>query len=221
MIFQWDFTENFLRPLGTFGGWFMLILGIMWIIYAAYETKRRKSFKKRKVEDWDFDITKFLKGLTYIGFIVGLLSLMSGIAGLIFNVPPSYTFPPGAGRSWFSGIILIIFGFLTFVKPANDLPLASIIGVLIASIVVIILALAVPQKVTDLIAVFVNPKIVLLIVFIIVFAIVALTAKFYTAGFMAVSKAISWPPLAVIFAIFCFIQGFLLLVLGVSISGYF
>jgi hypothetical protein len=199
----------------------MLVLGIMWIIYAAYETKRRKSFKKRKVEDWDFDITKFLKGLTYIGFIVGLLSLMCGMAGLIFNVPPSHAFPPGAGRSWFSGIILIIFGILTFVKPANDLPLASIIGVLAASVVVIILALAVPQKVEDLIAVFVNPKIVLLIVFIIVFAIVALTAKFYTKAFMTISKAISWPPLAVIFAVFCFIQGFLLLVLGVSISGYF
>ena len=60
MIFQFDFTEHILKPLGKFGGWFMLILGIIWLVYAAYETKRRKSFKKRKVEDWDFDVTKFL-----------------------------------------------------------------------------------------------------------------------------------------------------------------
>ena len=223
MIFAWDFTENFFRPLGKFGGLFMLLLGVMWIIYAIYETKRRKSFKKRKVEDWDFDITKFLKALTYIGFLVGILGLMSGLSGAFFDVPPSvaYQTTTETGRNWFTSILLIIIGFLTFVKPANDLPLASIIGVLVASILVVLLAIVIPQKAVDTIGVFVNPKIVLLVLFIIIFAIVALTAKFWTSSFMAVSKALSWPPLAIIFAIFCLIQGTLLLVVGVSISGYF
>ena len=223
MIFQFDFTEHILKPLGKFGGWFMLILGIMWLVYAAYETKRRKSFKKRKVEDWDFDVTKFLKALTYIGFIVGLLSIISGVAGLMFDIPPSvaYASTTENSRNLFTSILLIIFGILTFVKPANDLPLASIIGVLAASLVIIILAFAIPDQLVQVIAVFINPKILLAIVFLIVFAIVALTAKFYTKAFMTISKAISWPPLAVIFAIFCLIQGFLLLVVGVSISGYF
>lgn len=223
MIFQFDFTEHILKPLGKLGGWFMLILGIMWLIYAAYETKRRHSFKKRKVEDWDFDVTKFLKAITYIGFIVGILALISGVAGLMFDIPPSehYAATSENSRNLFTSILLIIFGVITFVKPANDLPLASLIGVLAATLVVIIIALAIPQQVVDVIAVFVNPKIVLAIIFIIVFAIVALTAKFYVKVFMTISKAISWPPLAVIFSIFCFIQGFLLLVVGVSISGYF
>ncbi|MFX1503105.1 MAG: hypothetical protein ACFFDH_19250 [Promethearchaeota archaeon] len=223
MIFQWDFTENFLKPLGKFGGFFLLVLGIMWLLYAVYETKRRKSFKKRKVEDWDFDITKVLKALTYIGFIVGLLSIVSGVSGLMYRIPPStaYAAVSENDRNLFTSILLIVFGILTFVKPANDLPLASIIGMLMASVVVILLALLIPQTVVDLIAVFINPKLLLAILFIVIFAIVALTAKFYTAGFMAVSKAISWPPLAVIFAIFCFVQGFLLLVVGVSISGFF
>ena len=223
MIFQFDFTEHILKPLGELGGWFMLILGIMWLIYAAYETKRRQSFKKRKVEDWDFDVTKFLKAITYIGFIVGILALISGVAGLMFDIPPSVAYATTSenSRNLFTSILLIIFGILTFVKPANDLPLASIIGVLAATLVVIIIALAIPQQFVDVIAVFVNPKIVLAIIFLIVFAIVALTAKFYVKVFMTISKAISWPPLAVIFSIFCFIQGFLLLVVGVSISGYF
>ncbi len=223
MIFQFDFTEHFLKPLGQFGGFFLLILGAIWILYAAYETKRRKSFKKRKVEDWDFDITKVLKALTYIGFIVGLLSIVSGVSGLMYDIPPStaYSGVSGPHRNLFTSILLIIFGILTFVKPANDLPLASIVGMLAASVVVILLALLIPDAVIDLIAVFINPKLLLAILFIVIFAIVALTAKFYTAGFMAVSKAISWPPLAVIFAIFCFLQGFLLLVVGVSISGLF
>jgi hypothetical protein len=92
---------------------------------------------------------------------------------------------------------------------------------LAATLIVILLALLIPQTVIDVIAVFINPKILLAIVFIIIFAIVALTAKFYTTGFMAISKAISWPPLAVIFALFCLLQGFLLVVIGVSISGVF
>jgi len=228
MILQIDFTEHILKPLGGFAGFFMFILGIMWLVYAAYETKRRKSFKKRKVEDWEFDITRALKIITYIGFIIGLLGLISGVAGLMFDIPPSTAYEATAitlgedpGRSLFTSIILIVFGILTFVKPANDLPLASLIGILAASLAVIVLALAIPQVVVDFIAVVIDPKILLAILFIIIFAIVALTAKFYTKAFMTISKAISWPPLAVIFAIFCFIQGFLLLVIGVSISGYF
>lgn len=201
----------------------MLVLGMIWIIYAAYETKRRKSFKKRKVEDWDFDVTKFLKALTYIGFIVGLLALISGISGLMFDISPSEAYaanippPPEPQRNLFTSILLIIFGILTFVKPANDLPLSSLVGVLVASLVVIILSFAIPQTLIDFIAVLVDPRIVLAVIFIIVFALVALTAKFYTKAFMTISKALSWPPLAVIVALFSFIQGFLLLVIGISI----
>jgi len=55
----------------------------------------------------------------------------------------------------------------------------------------------------------------------VVFAIVALTVKFYIGSLMAISKAISWPPLAFIIAVFCLLQGFLLLVIGVSITGFF
>ncbi|MFW9879589.1 MAG: hypothetical protein ACFFG0_41465 [Candidatus Thorarchaeota archaeon] len=209
-------------PLGKLGGFFMFLLGIVWLVYAVYETKRRKSFKKRKTETWDFDITKFLKGLTYIGFIIGFLSIVSGVSGLMFDIPPSVAYVNlEDGRNLFTSILLIVFGILTFVKPANDLPLASIVGMLVATLVVVLLALFIPQKLVEVIAVFINPKILLAIIFLIIFAIVSLTAKFYTAGFMAVSKAISWPPLAVIFALFSLIQGFLLVVIGVSISGVF
>lgn len=219
MILEW----NFLEFLGRSGAWLMVILGIMWIIYAAYETKRRKSFKRKKVEDWDFDITKFLKGLTYIGFFVGIICLISGISELILDLPPSETYKTETevGRNVFTAILLIIFGILTFMKPGNDLPLASIIGVLAASAVIVVLAFAIPEGAKEAIGIIVDPRIFFAIIFIIVFALVALIAKFYMSVFMAVSKLISWPPLAVIFAIFCFIQGFLLLVMGVSISGYF
>ena len=205
MIYQFDFTEGFMRPLAEFAGFFLLILGVMWMVYAVYETRRRGSFKERKVEDWNFKITKFLKFLTYLGIVVGIFSLISGVGGLILDQPPS--------------VALIIFGILTLLKPLNDLPISSVIGILLATVVVVIVALAIPDKVVEVIAVFINPKLLLVIIFIVVFAIVALTVKFYIGALMTISKAISWPPLAFIIAVFCLLQGFLILVIGVSITG--
>jgi hypothetical protein len=223
MIYQFDFTENFLRPLAEFAGFFILILGVIWIIYALYETKRRGSFKERKTEDWDYKLTRFLKILTYLGFFVGVISIMCGVGGLILNEPPSVAYGANTqnSASVFTSIFLIILGLLTFLKPVNDLPFASVIGLLAASAVIVIVALSIPDQLVQVIAVFINPKIFLVILFIIVFAIVALTVKFYIGGLMKISKGLSWPPLALIIAIFCLLQGFLLLVIGVSITGLF
>lgn len=207
-----------MRPLAEFAGFFLLVLGVMWMVYAIYETKRRGSFKKRKVEDWDFDITKLLKVLTYLGIIVGIFSLISGVGGLILDQPPSAAWT-GTGKSVFTSAFLIIFGILTLLKPLNDLPITSVVGILLASIVVIIVASAIPTEVKEVIDVFIDYRLLLIIVFIIVFAIVALTVKFYIGALMSISKAISWPPLAFIIAVFCLLQGFLILVIGVSITG--
>lgn len=223
MIFNWDFTDDFLKPLAEFGGLFMLILGIIWAIYVAYETKRRGSFKTRKSEDWEFKITKFLKGLTYLGFLVGLFTILTGAAELMFDRPPTNRYEDVTENAVniFTAIMLIVLGILTFVKPGNDLPLASLFGLVAASAVIIIITLVLPPEVEQVIGAFINFRLFLFIVFIIIFAIIALIIKFYTSGFMAVSKALSWPPLAVIVAAFCFLQAFLLLVFGVSISGIF
>ncbi|MBY9018474.1 MAG: hypothetical protein KGD66_06545 [Candidatus Lokiarchaeota archaeon] len=228
MLYQLDFTEAFLRPLAEFAGFFILVLGVIWMIYAFYEAKRRGSFKERKVEDWNFKITKFLKILTYLGFFVGILSILCGVGGLILNEPPSFAFahqqtilgidPPTA--SLFTSALLIILGILTFLKPINDLPIGSVLGLLTATFVVIFASLAIPDTAKQLIAVFIDPKLLLIILFIVIFAIVALTVKFYIGSLMAISKAISWPPLAFIVAVFCLLQGFLLLVIGVSITGF-
>jgi hypothetical protein len=213
--------EVILNPLANYAAFFLLILGIMWIIYAVYEGSRRGTFKKFQTEEWNFDITKFLKVLTFIGFFVGLVAVVSGIAGLILDVAPSvaYASNPEAdpGRHLFTSVLLIIIGIFTLMKPINDLPIASILGVLAASAVCIIIALLIPESAVEFIENFVDPKIVLIIIFIIIFAIVALTIKFYTAAIMFFSKVLSWPPLAIVVAIICFVQAFGLLVLGISI----
>jgi len=223
LIYQFDFTEGFLRPLAEFAGFFTLILGAMWLVYAIYEAQRRGSVKKRKVEDWNFDVTKFLKFFTYFGIIVGILSILSGVGGLVLDQAPSVAYAANTqdAKSIFVSAFLIIVGIFTLLKPLNDLPISSVIGILLASLIVVVAVSAIPDQVVELIAVFIDPKLLLLIIFIVVFAIVALTVKFYIGILMGISKAISWPVLAFIIASFCLLQGFLLLVVGVSITGYF
>ncbi|MHA1235637.1 MAG: hypothetical protein ACTSQL_11195, partial [Promethearchaeota archaeon] len=181
------------------------------------------SVKKRKVEDWNFDVTKFLKFLTYFGIVIGILSILSGVGGLVLDQAPSVAYASNTqdAMSLFVSAFLIIVGIFTLLKPLNDLPISSVIGILLASLIVVVAVSAIPDQVVQIIAVFIDPKLLLLIIFIVVFAIVALTVKFYIGVLMAISKAISWPVLAFIVAAFCLLQGFLLLVVGVSITGYF
>ena len=223
LIYQFDFTEGFLRPLAEFAGFFTLILGVMWLVYAIYEAQRRGSVKKRKVEDWNFDVTKFLKFLTYFGIIIGILSILSGVGGLVLDQAPSVAYASNTqdAKSLFVSAFLIIVGIFTLLKPLNDLPISSVIGILLASLIVVVAVSAIPDQVVQIIAVFIDPKLLLLIIFIVVFAIVALTVKFYIGVLMGISKAISWPVLAFIIAGFSILQGFLLLVIGVSITGFF
>ena len=223
MIYQFDFTEGFLRPLAEFAGFFTLVLGVMWLVYAIYEAQRRGSVKKRKVEDWNFDVTKFLKFFTYFGIIIGILSILSGVGGLVLDQAPSVAYASNTqdAKSLFVSAFLIIVGIFTLLKPLNDLPISSVIGILLASLIVVVAVSAIPDQVVQIIAVFIDPKLLLLIIFIVVFAIVALTVKFYIGVLMGISKAISWPVLAFIIAGFSILQGFLLLVIGVSITGFF
>ncbi|MFW9972652.1 MAG: hypothetical protein ACFFDF_20875 [Candidatus Odinarchaeota archaeon] len=212
--------NTFLEFLGRMAGFFILILGIIWVIFGIYEAKRRGSVKKRKIEDWDMKVTKFLKVLTYLGIVLGIFCILSGVGGLTENVPPSINFLSGEA-SIFTSALLIIFGILTLLKPLNDLPIASVVGLLAGSAVVLVLVMIIPAGFVTIIGVFMNPTIFFVILFIIIFAIIALTAKFYIGWLMKISKFISWPPLAFIVAGFCFLQGFLVLVFGISIGYLF
>jgi hypothetical protein len=213
-------VEEYLITFAGFAGFFMLLLGIMWFINASYEANRRKSWRKLTgVDDWDFDITKILRLMTYYGFIVGILCILAGAIGLILNVPPSiaYAATTGNERNIFTSIFLIIFGFFAFMKPLNDLPISSMVGLFVATAVTLVIAFLIPDSAVELIGEFVNPKIVLIVIFFIIFTVVAITVKFYTAGLMAASKFISWMPIAFIVSVVSFIQAFMLLVLGLSL----
>ncbi|MHA1689188.1 MAG: hypothetical protein ACTSUN_07615 [Promethearchaeota archaeon] len=213
-------TDQFLIPIGQLAALFVIILGVFWVIFAGYEANRRKSWRKlTKVEEWDFNITAFLKFLTALGFFVGLFCIFSGVAGLILNIPPSIAYQTQTAneRNYFTSIFLIVLGILTLMKPLNDLPIPSIVGFLVAGGVTIAIAFLIPDSAVALIENYIDPKIVLIVIFFIIFTIVGLTMKFYLSGVMFMSKILSFPPFALIVAGFCFVQGFALLIYGVSI----
>ena len=199
----------------------VFITGFIALTWLGYERKRRGSFTKRKVgEGAGFDITKFLRILSYAGVIVGILDKWAGTTGLIQNIPPSFRYRDLTANEadHFTCIFLIVVGIAMLFKPINDLPLASILGLLVGTTTAVVLAFLIPDNVVAWIGDYlINPKLLMIIIFIIVSVLVAVTAKFYIGLLQAISKFLSWPPIALIIMVFSFIQGILLWGLGTSI----
>ena len=217
----WPYISAFFSWVSESAGIFVLISGVIAFSWLGFERKRRGSFFKRKSES-ESTISKslrvILRIISYTGVIVGILNIWAGSMGLILDIPPSFKYgdiTPHADH--FTCIFLIVVGIAMIFKPVNDWPLASILGLLAGTAVAVILALLIPDSVVEFIAYWINPKLLLIILFIVVFAIVALTAKFYIGMLQAISKFLSWPPVAFVIMVFGFVQGILLWGFGISI----
>ncbi|MFX1313553.1 MAG: hypothetical protein ACFFHD_13245 [Promethearchaeota archaeon] len=224
MIFQteyWEIIGGFFNWVAESAAIMMILSGLMAITWLGYERKRRGSFTKRKAETEEFQVSKFLRGLSYLGLILGIFVLWSGVTSLILNIPPSFQYRDVTenAANHFTSIFLIVIGLVIFFKPISDLPLSSIIGLLAGTATALIIALLVPDDLVKSIGNFINPKWLLVIIFIIVTVIVGLIAKFYIGTLQKVSRFLSWPPIAFIIMIFCFVQGLALLIWGRSIFG--
>lgn len=223
MIFQidyWAIIRGFFNWVSESAAIMMVLSGIMAITWFGYEKKRRGSITKRKAEE-ELDVTKFLRGLSYIGLILGIFVIWSGVMSLILDIPPSFQYRDITedGSNHFTSIFLIVIGITMAFKPISDLPISSILGLIAGTVTAFVIALLVPDWAVTLIAGVVNPKWILVIIFIIVTVIVALTAKFYIGSLQKISKFLSWPPIALVIVIFCLVQGFALWIFGVSIFG--
>lgn len=220
MLFDyWDVIRGFFDWVAESAAIMMVFSGAMAITWLGYERKRRGSFTKRKTDVEKFDITKFLRGMSYLGLVLGIFVIWSGVMGLILDIPPSFQYRDVTAdeANHFTCIFLIIIGITMFFKPIADLPLSSILGLIAGAVVTFIIAMIVPDSAVQLIGNVINPKWLLVIIFIIVAAIVALTAKFYIGTLQKISKFLSWPPIAFIIMVFCFVQGFCLWIGGFSI----
>jgi hypothetical protein len=224
LIFQteyWPYVLAFLTWVSESAGIFVLISGIIALSWLGFERKRRGSFFKRKSESESViskSLRVILRIISYSGVIVGLLNVWAGAMGLILDIPPSFKYgdiTPHADH--FTCIFLIVIGIAMFFKPINDLPLSSILGLMAGSATVFILALLVPDSAVEFIAVWINPKLLLIILFVIVTVIVILTVKFYIGALQVISKFLSWPPVAFVVMVFGVVQGILLWGFGISI----
>ncbi|UCD00655.1 MAG: hypothetical protein JSV23_07125 [Promethearchaeota archaeon] len=219
MLFDyWDVIQGFFNWVAKSAAIMMVLSGAMAITWLGYERKRRGSFTKRKAEE-EFNVTKFLRGLSYLGLILGIFVIWSGVMSLILDIPPSdqYRDVTEDAANHFTCIFLIVVGIAMFFKPISDLPLSSILGLIVAAVVTFIIAIIVPDGAVQWIAGFINPKWLLVIIFIIIAVVVALTAKFYIGTLQKISKFLSWPPIAFIIVVFCLVQGFCLWIGGFSI----
>ncbi|KKM82946.1 hypothetical protein LCGC14_1314390 [marine sediment metagenome] len=226
MIFQTDYFQQFFSWVSESAAIMMVLSGLMAITWLGFEKKRRGSFTKRKVEE-EFDVTKFLRGLSYIGLILGIFVIWSGVMSLIYDISPSFEYarlnpgedPFNGEANHFTSIFLIVIGIAIFFFPIKDLPLASLLGLGVATATVIVIALIVPDNVATWIGGFINTKWLLVIIFIIITVVVAILVKFYIGVLKAISKFLSWPPIALVIVVFCLIQGLALWIFGVSVFG--
>jgi hypothetical protein len=219
LLFQyWSIIEVFFNWVAESAAIMMVLSGAMAITWLGYERKRRGSFTKRKTEEEKFDVTKFLRGMSYLGLVLGIFVIWSGIMGLILDIPPSFQYRDVTAdeANHFTCIFLIVIGIAMFFKPIADLPLSSILGLIAGTATAFIVALVIPDPVTNLLGTNVV-KWAIVIIFIVVTIIVGLTAKFYIGTLQKISKFMSWPPIAFIIVIFCFVQGLCLWIGGFSI----
>ncbi|MHA1758763.1 MAG: hypothetical protein ACTSVV_18500 [Promethearchaeota archaeon] len=221
MLFQSDITYIFLKITAELGGFFILLLGFQWLIYTFYEIKRRKSFKKVKINDWDFKITKFLKGLTYLGFIIGTFSLLSGVGQIVLKICPFSLFSTQLNNNvnYYISVFLLTTGIITLFKPINDLPIMGIILFLISSLILFTITSLIPDdlaQVLELISKF-SSKTFFMIFFSVIFIFISVSIRFYISILMSLSRWLSWPPLTLILTIFCIFQGFLIFFFGISL----
>jgi len=217
----WSYVSVFFGWVSESAGIFVLISGVIALTWVGFESKRRGSFFNRKSESESIiskSLRVILKIISYSGVIVGILCIWAGAMGLILDIPPSFKYgdiTPHADH--FTCIYLIVVGIAMFFKPVKDLPLTSILGLIASSATVFILALLVPESAVTWIAGWINPKLLLIIIFIIVTALVAFIAKFFIKLPQAISKFLSWPPVAFVIMVFGFVQGILLWGFGISI----
>lgn len=219
---------TFVDIFGDSGAWMLVFAGLMAVVWFFYEGYRNGGFIRRTKEDFDKfeDVSKALKAIIFLGMLLGLITIMTGVVTIMLNIPPSFKFAEVVGENradLFTSVLLILMGIAMFLKPMLDAPLSAIIGLIASLAVGIALTFFLPQEWVDLTVQYtgVNPKWFIIGAAIVVGLLVGMAAKFTIGSLEAIAKVISWPPVAFLMAILCLVQGFGLLIYGFSISNLF
>lgn len=187
-------------------------------------SEKKPFFKKRfKKEDWEeVEVSKFLKVLSYAGLVLGVIFIWAAAVGIIDNIAPSNTydarFAPIEDNSpldWLTTISLLVIGVVMFLKPINDLPWAGMIGLLAGIGTAILLVVFLPKSLLE----YPNAKWVILGVGLVIATLVGMFMKFWIGTLQTVSRVLSYPPIALVVAIYCLVQGGLILLWGFGLGN--
>ncbi|MHA1819877.1 MAG: hypothetical protein ACTSU2_16135 [Promethearchaeota archaeon] len=198
--------------------WMLIIGGFVALTWLGYERKRKKGFIRIKTEDWEeTEVTKFLRVLSYTGIFLGIIIIWAAIIGMLNGIPPSFKYRDVTGNNYdiVTSVSCIVVGLVMFFKPVNDLPWAGIIGFFAGVAASIVIALNIPPSWMS------NPNLkwYIIITGIVIASLVGVLVKNWIGVIQAISKILSYPPIALIVAVYCFVQGGMVLLLGYGLGN--
>lgn len=222
--------ETIWNGIVAFFGWvsessaiMLLLSGFIVLTWLGYERKRRGSFLKREVDTTKFNITKFLRALSYLGLILAVFAIWAGVTSLITNTPPSFKYRDITGDhvDHFTSALLIALGIAMFLKPINEFPITSIIAFVVAGLVTAFVAFNIDPNLANAIDGWIDTRILFIVMFIVIAGVIGFFGKFFIKPLQWFSNFLSWPLIAFILAIVCFVQSIALWGFGISIIPNF
>ena len=190
----------------------------MAITWLGFERKRKKGFIRFKTEEWEeTDVTKFLKIISFLGIFLGILMVWAAVVGMINDIPPSFAYRDYIGDHYdpLTSWTCIIIGAVCFMKPLNDIPWAALIGIFAGILVGVLVAMNIPEELIE----YSNMKYFVVGTGIVVATIVGVAIKFWISSLQTISRVLSYPPVALIIAVYCIIQSLMLIAGGVSLAA--
>ena len=171
---------------------YVLILGGLLAASWLFEKLGSVLFNGWEVMTW------WLKGLTYLGFFVGVLLLAIAAVGWSHQV------------DWDLGTkyLLVVIGLALFLKPVKNFPIAALIGLTVgcACAAYVILFVPLPETVLG-----VSVRWVYLIVFLIPALITYLLFKFIEDALRLIRIVLTFEPVAIVLGLVCIANGLLML----------
>ncbi|MHA1776017.1 MAG: hypothetical protein DRO88_07465 [Promethearchaeia archaeon] len=213
--FAQGLLDLWVKIFGDSGAWMLIFCGLMALVWFFYEGMRR-GWIRRKKEDWEMDsVSRFLKFLIFLGIVLGLINVITAVITISLDIPPSFAYRDNVGNHYdlLTSISLLVMGLAMFIKPLQDVPIATIVGLIAGAAVALLLAMVIPSGFLSDSTV----KWILVIVFVAITSIVGALLKVWVDGIEAVAKFLSWPPIALVLAAYCIVQGLFVLVGGTSL----
>lgn len=198
----------------------LVITGIMMLVWFFYEGVRR-GFVKPKNESWERDnVSRILKIIILLGIILGVIVVVTGIMTIFLRLPPSYAYRDRysdlakyRGFDLLTSVSLILLGLAMFLKPLEDVPVATFLAVIVAGLLGFLAIMFVPEAILQYKAM----KYIIGAVCLLTGTMIAVLSKVWIDGVEFIAKVLSWPPFAMILATYCLVQGFMLWITGYTI----